>query len=114
MAGPGSIAPREDRILRPDPGGLLRLNDQPDWARRMQGRNISYAVHLSDLAGEALFFAGTPQYLRIESTVIRRPFGNYQCRRPAILEPSRIRSTAGWTPRCPTALRTRAMCVPYP
>jgi protein-glutamine gamma-glutamyltransferase len=32
---------------------------------------------LNDLAQDALFFAGTPQYMRIDSLVVRRPFGNY-------------------------------------
>src|ERR1700730_8970196 len=65
------------RILRPEPGGLLRLNEDEDSPRRSEGRHISYAVHLSELAGDALFFAGTPQFLRIDSMVIRRPSGNY-------------------------------------
>ena len=64
------------------PSGELRLNDEQDAAGGRPGRDISYAVHLSDLAGEALFFAGTPQYLRIESTVIRRPSGNYSVAAP--------------------------------
>ena len=42
-----------------------------------KGRYISYAVYLNDLAQDALFFAGTPQYMRIDSLVVRRPFGNY-------------------------------------
>src|SRR3984893_5897161 len=68
------------RILRPEPGGLLRLNEDEDSPRRNEGRHISYAVHLTDLAGDALFFAGTPQFLRIDSLVIRRPSGNYSVR----------------------------------
>ena len=44
-----------------------------------QGRFISYAVYLSDLAPDNLFFAGTPQFMRIDSFVVRRPFGNYTC-----------------------------------
>ena len=31
----------------------------------------------SEVAADALFFAGTPEYLRIDATVIRRPGGNY-------------------------------------
>jgi len=69
--------PTRGRILRPDPGGQLRLSDDEDLPRRNEGRHISYAVHLTDLVGDALFFAGTPQFLRIDSMVIRRPFGNY-------------------------------------
>ncbi len=48
-----------------------------DTPRYRNGRSISYAVYLSDLAQDALFFAGTPQYLRIDSLVVRRPYGNY-------------------------------------
>jgi transglutaminase-like putative cysteine protease len=69
--------PTRGRILRPEPGGLLRLNEDEDSPRRNEGRHISYAVHLTDLAGDALFFAGTPQFLRIDSLVIRRPSSNY-------------------------------------
>ena len=66
--------PSPGQILQPERGGLLRLDDQPS---SRNGRHISYAVYLSDLAQDALFFAGTPQYLRIDSLVVRRPFGNY-------------------------------------
>ena len=63
------------QILQPDRGGLLRLDEEaPDDGK---GRYISYAVYLNDLAQDALFFAGTPQYIRIDSLVVRRPFGNY-------------------------------------
>jgi protein-glutamine gamma-glutamyltransferase len=65
--------PGPGQILQPERGGLLRLDDAP----HRNGRSISYAVYLSDLAQDALFFAGTPQYLRIDSPVLRRPFGNY-------------------------------------
>src|ERR1700722_17398641 len=66
--------PAAGQILQPDRAGLLRLDDGP---YHRNGRHISYAVYLSDLAQDALFFAGTPQYLRIDSLVVRRPFGNY-------------------------------------
>jgi transglutaminase-like putative cysteine protease len=66
--------PAAGQILQPDRAGLLRLED--DTPRR-GGRYISYAVYLSDLAQDALFFAGTPQYVRIDSLVVRRPYGNY-------------------------------------
>ena len=66
--------PAPGQILRPDRAGLLRLDDE---SPRRDGRYISYAVYLSELAQDALFFAGTPQYLRIDSLVVRRPFGNY-------------------------------------
>jgi len=66
--------PAPGQILQPERGGLLRLDDAPP---HRNGRSISYAVYLSDLAQDALFFAGTPQYLRIDSLVVRRPYGNY-------------------------------------
>jgi len=66
--------PGPGQILQPDRAGLLRLEDQ---APHRAGRYISYAVYLSDLAQDALFFAGTPQYVRIDSLVVRRPYGNY-------------------------------------
>src|SRR5580698_659412 len=66
--------PAPGQILQPDRAGLLRLDDEP---YHRGGRYISYAVYLSDLAQDALFFAGTPQYLRIDSMVVRRPYGNY-------------------------------------
>ena len=64
--------PAAPEILQPDRDGQLRLT--PDDGK---GRYISYAVYLNDLAQDALFFAGTPQYIRINSLVVRRPFGNY-------------------------------------
>lgn len=66
--------PAPGQILQPDRAGLLRLDD---GTPHRDGRYISYAVYLSDLAQDALFFAGTPQYVRIDSLVVRRPFGNY-------------------------------------
>jgi transglutaminase-like putative cysteine protease len=67
--------PVSGQILQPGRGGLMRLDDEaPDDGK---GRYISYAVYLNDLAQDALFFAGTPQYIRIDSLVVRRPFGNY-------------------------------------
>jgi protein-glutamine gamma-glutamyltransferase len=66
--------PAAGQILQPDRDGLLALNND---AAPHGGRDISYAVYLNDLAQDALFFAGTPQYIRIDSLVVRRPFGNY-------------------------------------
>jgi protein-glutamine gamma-glutamyltransferase len=62
------------QAIRPDRGGQVQLDD----ARLRPGaRHISYAVYLNDIASDALFFAGTPEFLRIDSTVIRRAGGNY-------------------------------------
>ncbi len=66
--------PAAGQILQPDHAGLLRLDDD---VPRGNGRYISYAVYLSDLAQDALFFAGTPQYVRIDTLVVRRPWDNY-------------------------------------
>ena len=66
--------PTPGRTLQPDGGGLLHLDDE---SPHRDGRYISYSVYLNDLAQDALFFAGTPQYIRIDSMVVQRPFGNY-------------------------------------
>ena len=66
-------------VLAPSRGGNLRLDDDP--RRRPGSRHISYAVYLNEIAADALFFAGAPQYLRIDATVIRRPFDNSTCKR---------------------------------
>ncbi len=66
--------PGPGQILQPDRAKLMRLDDE---SPHRDGRYISYAVYLSDLAQDALFFAGSPQYLRIDSMVVKRPFGNY-------------------------------------
>ena len=66
--------PGPGQILQPDRGKLMRLDDE---SPHRDGRFISYAVYLSDLAQDALFFAGSPQYLRIDSLVVKRPYGNY-------------------------------------
>ncbi len=61
--------------LPPGAGGLMQLDNSPE--RPNQYRHISYSVHVNELGSDTLFFAGTPQFLRIESPVIRRPFDNY-------------------------------------
>lgn len=62
-------------ILRPGPGGLLVLAN--DAQLRSESKHISYSVHLNELATDALFFAGSPQYLRIDSPVRRTWSDNY-------------------------------------
>ncbi len=67
LQGPG-------QAIRPDRGGQVQLDD----ARLRPGsRHISYAVYLNEIASDALFFAGTPEFLRIDATVIRRAGGNF-------------------------------------
>jgi protein-glutamine gamma-glutamyltransferase len=63
-------------VLPPDTSGQLVLNrpGPPD------ARHISYAVHLEEMASDALFFAGTAEYLRIDSTVLRNSLDNYRVR----------------------------------
>lgn len=61
-------------ILRPENGQLPLANDTE---RRAPGRYISYAVYLNELGSDALFFAGTPQFLRIDSPVLRHPTGSF-------------------------------------
>jgi transglutaminase-like putative cysteine protease len=70
--------PATPEILRPDQAGLLVL--EPDPPRRSEIRHISYAVHLGEMSGDALFFAGTPQYLRIDSLVFRNSLDNFRVR----------------------------------
>jgi protein-glutamine gamma-glutamyltransferase len=65
--------------LRPNGAKLLRLDDSPGAPR---GRYVMYSVYLNDLAQDALFFAGNPQYLRIDSLVLRSPNGNYSVPAP--------------------------------
>ncbi len=70
--------PATPQMLRPDQAGLLVL--EPDPPRRREIRHISYAVHLGEMSGDALFFAGTPQYLRIDSLVFRNSLDNFRVR----------------------------------
>ncbi|MGD0298798.1 MAG: DUF3488 and transglutaminase-like domain-containing protein [Bryobacteraceae bacterium] len=73
------VPPAPPQMLRPDQAGLLVLD--PDPPRRPEGiRHISYAVHLDEVSGDTLFFAGTPQYLRIDSLVFRNSLDNYRVR----------------------------------
>ncbi|HEX4595303.1 MAG TPA: DUF3488 domain-containing protein, partial [Bryobacteraceae bacterium] len=60
--------------VRPDRGGQVQLDDV---RLRPASKHISYAVYLNDIASEALFFAGTPEFVRIDSPVIRRAGANY-------------------------------------
>src|SRR5579863_6290347 len=72
------VPPSTPQILRPDQAGLLVLEPAPP--RRSEVRHISYAVHLGEMSGDALFFAGTPQYLRIDSLVFRNSLDNFRVR----------------------------------
>src|SRR5277367_1892394 len=64
--------------LQPGDGFQLQLDDGRRDPEKY--RYISYEVHLNELGSDALFFAGVPQYLRIESPVTRYPFDNYTVR----------------------------------
>jgi hypothetical protein len=67
-------APARGEILRPDAGGQLRLIP---WRR---SRGLSYVVHLNEAAPDgALFFAGTPQFLRVDAPLLlRTPVDSYR------------------------------------
>ena len=47
--------------------------------RRRLVKRISYSVHLKDIASNVLFFAGEPEFLRIDAPrVLRSASGNYK------------------------------------
>jgi transglutaminase-like putative cysteine protease len=71
-----SNPPTQSEILRPDRVGQLVLEHFAPGG----SRHISYAVHLEEMASDALFFAGTAEYLRIDSTVFRNSLDNYRVR----------------------------------
>src|SRR5580704_14459348 len=64
-------------LLQPDEGGQIVLARQ-----QLKERNISYAVHVIDGDMDALFFAGTPEFLRIDTPVVRYSFDNFRARAP--------------------------------
>jgi len=72
-----SNPPTQSEILRPDRVGQLVLEHA---APPSGSRHVSYAVHLEEVASDALFFAGTAEYLRIDSTVFRNSLDNYRVR----------------------------------
>lgn len=69
--------PGFEETLRPDKGGELRLIE--NRRRIFQVKHISYSVHLKDVASNVLFFAGQPEFLRIDAPlVLRSDSGNYK------------------------------------
>ncbi|MGA2599543.1 MAG: DUF3488 and transglutaminase-like domain-containing protein [Bryobacteraceae bacterium] len=69
--------PGPEEILRPDRNGEVRLVD--NMRRRRLVKRISYSVHLKDIASNVLFFAGEPEFLRIDAPrVLRSASGNYK------------------------------------
>jgi transglutaminase-like putative cysteine protease len=69
--------PGFEETLRPDKSGELRLIE--NHRRIRQVKHISYAVHLKDIASNVLFFAGQPEFLRIDAPmVLRTESGNYK------------------------------------
>ena len=62
------------KMLRPDASGQLQLSG---WR---PGKRFSYIVHMNDMSLDGvLFFAGTPQYLRIEAPLIlHTPVDSYR------------------------------------
>src|SRR5260370_41174215 len=66
-----------EETLRPERGGELRLVDSR--RRNRFSRRISYAVHLNEIASNVLFFAGRPEFMRIDAPLILRSWsGNYR------------------------------------
>ncbi len=64
----------------PDAGEPMRVTDGSlRMGERTRGRGVSYEVQLSAMTSDALFFAGTPLMLRINSPlVIRTATGSYR------------------------------------
>jgi len=68
----------------PDGGQLLRTREgllqlAEDVQRRRAGRRINYEVQLNGIASDALFFVGTPEFLRLNlPAVIRTATGSYR------------------------------------
>ena len=68
----------------PDAGELLRTREgllqlAEDVQRRRTGRRVNYEVQLNAIASDALFFVGTPEFLRLNSpAVIRTATSSYR------------------------------------
>lgn len=62
--------PGNEDVLRPDKSGELRLLESRRRTQRV--RHISYSVHLKDIASNVLFFAGQPEFLRIDAPLVMR------------------------------------------
>src|SRR5207247_4306710 len=57
--------------------GELRLVD--GRSRNRLSRRISYSVHLKEIASNVLFFAGRPEFMRIDAPMVLRSWaGNYR------------------------------------
>ncbi len=66
-----------DERVAPDRPGEYRLVD--NRRRSRFARHISYSVHLKDIASNVLFFAGRPEFLRIDAPfLVRSPGGSYR------------------------------------
>ncbi|MGH9663745.1 MAG: DUF3488 and transglutaminase-like domain-containing protein, partial [Bryobacteraceae bacterium] len=58
--------------------GLFRLVDDTRRAR-MIGWRFQYEVHLQDIAADTMFFAGTPEFVQIDTPLLfRTPGGGYR------------------------------------
>ena len=64
-------------LLQPDESGQIVLAQQ-----HAKERHISYAVRLIDGDTDALFFAGTPQFVRIDTAIVRYGIDNLRARTP--------------------------------
>ncbi|HLJ51500.1 MAG TPA: DUF3488 and transglutaminase-like domain-containing protein [Bryobacteraceae bacterium] len=66
-----------ETIIRPDRNTEFRLVD-PKY-RTIRGQHISYSVQLRDIASNVLFFAGRPEFVRIDvPVVLRSPSGAFK------------------------------------
>lgn len=57
-------------FIRPEEG-VIRLNTVT-WQATHYGRRVGFEIHQKDIASETLFFAGTPEVLRVNSPFIIR------------------------------------------
>ncbi len=72
-----STDPASFRSIAPDRSGLVKVVD--DWQRRRPGRRILYRVDIQNVDADALFVAGTPEFLNAGSTRISRaPSGAFR------------------------------------
>ena len=72
-----STDPSSFRGMPPDRSGLVKVVD--DWQRRRVGKRILYRVDIQNVDADALFVAGTPEFLNAGSTRISRaPSGAFR------------------------------------
>ncbi len=65
-----STDPASFRTLPQDRSGLVKVGD--DWQRRRIGKRVLYRVEIQNVDADALFVAGTPEWLNVGATRISR------------------------------------------